>query len=109
MNKATAKGPVCHKKRKDKGFFPKGLRGLDQQANWRKSNADGWVYEHGSFSLASQPHPGLDCFVRMKNSASEAKRMWLETFHIKDQADYLAMDSKADDFDLFQEFKRPTN
>jgi hypothetical protein len=79
MNKA--KGPVWHKKHKEKGFIPKGLRGLDQQETWCKSNADGWVYGHGSFSLTSHQHPVLGCFVRMKNSASEAKRMWLETFH----------------------------
>jgi hypothetical protein len=42
----------------------------------------------------------------MRNSANEAKRMWLETFHLKDQVDYVAMDSKADDADLFREFKR---
>ena len=91
MNKA--KGPVWHKKHKDKGFIPNGLRGLDQQARWCKSNADGWVYGHGSFSLTSHQHPVLGCFVWMKNSANEAKRMWLETFHIKDQVDYVAMDS----------------
>jgi hypothetical protein len=45
----------------------------------------------------------------MKNCANEAKSMWLETFHIKDQVDYVAMDAKADDFDLFREFKRQRN
>ena len=104
MNKA--KGPVWHKKHKEKGFIPNGLRGLDQQATWSKSMADGWVYGHGSFSLTSHKHPVLGCFVWMKNCAHEAKRMWLETFHIKDQVDYVAMDSKADDFALFREFKR---
>jgi len=42
----------------------------------------------------------------MKNSANEAKRLWLETFYIKNQIDYLCMDSKADDYDLYREFKR---
>jgi len=42
----------------------------------------------------------------MRNSANESKRLWLETFHLKDQIHYVAMDSKADDFDLFREFKR---
>ena len=42
----------------------------------------------------------------MKNSANEAKRLWLETSHLKDQVDYVAMDSKADDSDLFEEFRR---
>ena len=51
-------------------------------------------------------HPVSGCFLWMRNSANEAKRMWLETFHLKDQVDYVAMDSKADDADLFREFKR---
>jgi hypothetical protein len=42
----------------------------------------------------------------MKNSANEAKKMWLETFHIKDQIDYVAMDSKADNSNHFREYKR---
>jgi len=104
MNKA--KGPIWHKKQKDQGVIPKGLRGIDKQATWCKSKADGWVYGHGSFSLTSHKHPVLGCFLWMRNSANEAKRMWLETFHVKDQADYIAMDSKADDASLFREFKR---
>ena len=104
MNKA--KGPVWHKKQKDLGIIPKGLRGVDKKATWCKSNADGWVYGHGSFSLTSHMHPVLGCFLWMRNAANEAKRMWLETYHLKGQVDYLAMDSKADDADLFREFKR---
>ena len=101
-----AKGPVWHKKQKEKGTVPKKLRGLDKEATWSKSHADGWVYGHGSFSLTSHKKPVLGCFLWMRNSANEAKRMWQETFHVKDQVDYVAMDSKADDSDLFREFKR---
>jgi len=101
-----AKGPVWHKKQKDQGIIPKKLRGLDKEACWCKSHADGWVYGHGSFSLVSHKKPVVGCFLWMKNSANEAKRMWLETSHLKDQVDYVAMDSKADDSDLFREFKR---
>jgi len=101
-----AKGPVWHKKQKDQGIVPKNLRGLDKEATWCKSHADGWVYGHGSFSLVSHKKPVLGCFLWMKNSANEAKRMWLETSHLKDQVDYVAMDSKADDSDLFRELKR---
>jgi hypothetical protein len=104
MNKA--KGPVWHAKQKKQGIVPKGLRGLDKDATWCKSHADGWVYGHGTFSLTSHKNPVLGCFLWMRNSANEAKRMWFETFHVKDQVDYLAMDSKADDADLFREFKR---
>jgi hypothetical protein len=102
MNKA--KGPVWHKKQKEQGIIPKGLRGIDKEATWCKSNADGWVYGHGSFSLTSHKHPVLGCFLWMRNSANEA--MWLETAHLKGQVDYIAMDSKADDSDLFREFGR---
>ena len=42
----------------------------------------------------------------MKNSANEAKRMWLETGHLNGQIDYVAMDSKADDYDFFREMDR---
>jgi hypothetical protein len=101
-----AKGPVWHKKQKEKGIIPKGLTGIDRQATWCKSNADGWVYGHGSFSLTSHKNPVLGCFLWMKNSANEAKRLWLETFHVKERVDYVAMDSKADDSDLFREMKR---
>ena len=39
-----ARGPIWHKKQKAQGIIPKGLRGLDQEATWGKSQADGWVY-----------------------------------------------------------------
>ena len=43
----------------------------------------------------------LGCFLWMWNSANEAKRMWLGTFHVQDQVDYIAMDSKVDDESIF--------
>jgi hypothetical protein len=104
MNRA--KGPVWHKKQKEKGIIPKGLRGIDREATWCKSKTDGWVYGHGSFTLTCHKNPVLGCFLWMRNSANEAKRMWLETFYVKDQIDYVAMDSKADDSALFREFQR---
>ena len=72
-----AKGPMWHKKQKE--IIPKGLSGIDREATWAKSNADGWIYGHGNFSLASHKVPVLSCFLWMKNSANEGKRMWLET------------------------------
>lgn len=104
MNKA--KGPVWHKKQKDKGIIHRGLRGIDKEATWCKSNADGWVYGHSTFSLTSHEHPVLGCFLWMRNSANEAKRMWLETSHLKKKIKFVAMDSKADDSGLFREFDR---
>jgi hypothetical protein len=37
----------------------------------------------------------------MPNSANEAKRLWRETFHVKEHIDYVDMDPRADDFDPF--------
>ena len=41
----------------------------------------------------------------MRNTANEAKQMWLETFHFKDQIDYVAMDSKADNSGIFESIR----
>ena len=107
MNRA--KGPVWHKKQKEQGIIPPGLRGLDQEATWAVSNADGWVYGHGSFSLASHKHPVLGCFMWMPNSGHEAKRMWFEANRLKGLVKYVAMDSKADSYPLFRELKRQSD
>lgn len=40
---ATA-GPVWHKKDKEEGIVPKGLHGLDREADWIQSSYHGWVY-----------------------------------------------------------------
>ena len=42
-----AKGPVWHKKDRAKNHIPKGLRNVDQTANWSKSGYHGWVYGYG--------------------------------------------------------------
>lgn len=104
MNKAQ--GPLWHKEQKEKGIIPKGLRGIDKEATWSKSQADGWVYGHGSFAIVSHENPFLGCFIWMPNSGNEAKRLWHETGHYKGRVDYVAMDSKADDYALFFELKR---
>jgi hypothetical protein len=49
-----AKGPVWHKKQKEKGIISQGLRGINREATLCKPNADGWVYGHGTFSFISQ-------------------------------------------------------
>jgi len=49
-------GPVWHKKDKEAGEVPKGLTGLDQEADWIQSSYHGWVYgykAHVSISVSS--------------------------------------------------------
>lgn len=104
-----AKGPVWHKKQKEQGIIPDGLTGIDREATWCTSNADGWIYGHGTFSMVSHKIPVLGCFLWMRNSANEAKRLWLEAGHYSKILDAVVMDSKADDYALFREFKKQHN
>ena len=104
MNKAW--GPVWHTKQKAQGIIPEGLRGVDKEATWGKSHSDGWVYGHGAFCLVSHGSCVLGAFKYMRNSAHEAKRLWLETGHLRGLVETVIMDGKADDKDLFAEFKR---
>lgn len=100
-----AKGTVWHKKDKEKGIIPFGLTGLDKEATWSFSKADGWVYGHGSFALVSHQVPVLLKFKWMKNSASEAKRMELEVTQTSELIEVVCMDSKADDEKMITRLK----
>jgi hypothetical protein len=96
-----AKGPVWHKKQKQQGIIPKGLTGLDREATWSYSHADGWVYGHGSFCTVSHQVPVLGQFIWMPNSASEAKRLEREIAAFAGLVKTVCMDSKADDQKLY--------
>jgi hypothetical protein len=101
-----ARGPVWHRKQQKQGIIPKGLTGVDTEATWGYSRSDGWVYGHGTFCLVACRHKLLGVFKWIRNSANEAKRMWLETGKLKGLITTVLMDSKADDKDLFFEFRR---
>jgi hypothetical protein len=101
-----ARGPVWHRQHQEQGVIPKGLTGLDTEATWSYSKSNGWVYGHGTFCLIACKARILDAFKWMRNSANEAKRMWLETGKLKGRITTALMDSKADDKDLFSEFQR---
>jgi hypothetical protein len=87
-------------------MIPEGLRGVDQEATWSKSHSDGWVYGHGSFCLVSHSPCLPGAFKYMRNSAHEAKRLWLETGHLRGVVETVMMEGKADDQALFAEFQR---
>jgi hypothetical protein len=101
-----ARGPVWHRKQQQQGIIPKGLRGVDTDGTWSYSKSDGWVYGHGTFCLVACRSRILGAFKWMRNSAHEAKRMWLETGKLKGLITTVLMDSKADDQGLFFEFQR---
>ena len=106
-----ARGPIWHKKQKAQGIIPKGLRGLDQEATWGKSQADGWVYGHGSFCLTCYTIPVVGLFKWRPNSAHEGKRLGEEMPPFEGLVKKVFMDSKADDqqlyFDLKQQYQMP--
>ena len=100
-----AQGPLWHKKHKRKGIIPPRLRGVDKEATWCTSNADGWVYGHGTFSIVSHAKPILGCFMWMPNSGHEAKRLYSEAAHYHTTLGTLVMDSKADSRRLFDDLR----
>lgn len=101
-----SKGPVWHKKHKDQGIVPEGLRGLDKQATWGKSRTIGWLYGHGTFMLTPLKVPIVGIFQWMKNSGNEAKRMEQEIVKYAGIIKKVLMDSKADDQKLYFKLKK---
>lgn len=101
-----SKGPVWHKKQKDQGIIPKNLRGIDRDGTWSFSNADRWVYGHGTFCISAHNIPVLGMFIHMKNSANEAKLMGWKIRRFKGVIENVCMDSKADDMDLEYSLKK---
>lgn len=99
------KGPVWHKKQRQQGIIPEGLRGLDQEATWSYSKADGWVFGHGTFCITTHETPVLGMFKWMPNSAHEAKRLEVEVTKFSPNLRTICMDSKADDQNLYFSLK----
>jgi hypothetical protein len=100
------KGPVWHKRQKEQGLVPKRLRGLDKDGTWGKSQTDGWVYGHGTFSLTPHNLPIIGIFQWMPNSGNEAKRMEKEIVKYAGMIKKVFMDSKADDQKLYFGLKK---
>jgi hypothetical protein len=100
-----ALGPVWHQKQKRQGIIPNGLHGLDREATWSYSRADGWVYGHGTFCIATHGLNFLGAFKWMPNSAHEAKRLATEIGQYERFVKVCCMDSKADDYPLYRELK----
>lgn len=97
-----AKGPVWHQKQKQQNIVPEGLRGLDKEATWSKSNADGWVYGHGTFCSVTHKIPVVGSFRWMKNCGNEAKKMRQHLNLHRKQIAVACMDSKADSLALYK-------
>ena len=97
-----SRGPLWHQKQKKQGVIPKGLTGLDKEATWSYSHADGWIYGHGVFSLVSHKRSVLGLFQWMPNSAHEANRLKAQIVQFTGLVKKVCMDSKADDQKLYK-------
>ncbi len=51
----TARGPVWHRNDRRRGVVPKGLRGLDRQADWGYSDYHDWVWGYGFDVVVTAP------------------------------------------------------
>ncbi len=98
-------GRVWHKKAKEAGIVPQGLRGLDKEATWGYSKTDGWVYGHGTFCLTSHGKSVVGLFLWMENSAHEGKRLAEEIEAFAELLETVCMDSKADDEKMYSALK----
>lgn len=101
-----ALGPVWHKKQKEQNIIPKNLRGLDVEAQWGFSKADGWVYGHGSYCTVSHGIPVVGKFKWIPNNRHEGKEVYWELIKHKDLINTVCFDSKADDNKLFKNLKK---
>ena len=103
MNRAL--GPVWHPQQKKQGVLPARLHGVDQEATWSRSYAEGWVYGHGSFCLVPHQLPVVGLFVWMPNSEYEPRRMEHEVQRYAGLLETVCMDSRADSLPLLQRLR----
>lgn len=103
MNRSL--GPVWHPKQKKLGVLPPRLHGVDREATWSRSYADGWVYGHGSFCLVPHQVPVVGLFVWIRNSAYEPHRMEQEIQRYSGLIQTVCMDSKADSLPLLERLR----
>jgi hypothetical protein len=98
-------GPVWHKKDKEAGIVPDGLRGLDQEADWIQSTYhDGWVYgykAHVTISVSpATVRAVLDATVT--GSACESHVLQARLAGLPPTLDRLLLDAGYDDGPLIK-------
>lgn len=98
-------GKLWHRKDKELNRIPGRLTGIDKEATWSYSKADGWIYGHGSFCLTLHRVPIVGLFYWMENSASESKRLETEVVKYGGWLESICMDSKADDEKMYSRLK----
>jgi Transposase DDE domain len=95
-------GPVWHKKDKEASKIPRGLTGLDQEADWIQSSYHGWVYgykAHVTISVSSATvRAVLDATVTGSACESHVLESRIDT--LPPTIDNLLLDAGYDDINL---------
>jgi len=98
----VARGPVWHKKDKKAGRIPKGLHGLDQEADWIHSTYHGWVYgykAHVTLSVAPTTVRAV-LSAGVTGSACESHVLQSQLANLPPTLETLLLDAGYDDADL---------
>lgn len=106
----AARGPVWHKKDKKAGRIPKGLHGLDQEADWIYSTYHGWVYgykAHVTISVSPTTVRGV-LSATVTGSACESHVLQSQLADLPPTVETLLLDAGYDDADLLTDCAKRT-
>jgi hypothetical protein len=95
-------GPVWHKADKQAGIVPKGLRGLDKDADWIQSTYHGWVYGYKAHVTISTAPTSVRAVLsaRVTGSACESHVLQSQLDDLPPLVNTLLLDAGYDDGDL---------
>jgi len=95
-------GPVWHKADKQAGVVPKGLRGLDTEADWIQSTYHGWVYGYKAHVTLSTAPTSVRAVLsaRVTGSACESHVLQSQLDDLPPLVNTLLLDAGYDDGDL---------
>lgn len=95
-------GPVWHKADKQAGIVPKGLRGLDKDADWIQSTYHGWVYGYKAHVTISTAPTSVRAVLsaRVTGGACESHVLQSQLDDLPPLVNTLLLDAGYDDGDL---------
>jgi hypothetical protein len=102
----AAVGPVWHKRHRQRGIVPKGLRGLDREAAWGYSDYHDWIYGYSFEVVVTAPpnRSGTAAFPLLASvdiaSASEQRSFALKVPQLPRSTRFVDVDSGYDTDDL---------
>jgi hypothetical protein len=98
-------GPVWHKKDKEAGRIPEGLRALDRQADWIQSTYHGWVYGYKAHATISVAPTTVRVVLgaTVTGSACESHVLQAHLDDLPPLVDTLLLDSGYDDHALLEQ------